>query len=96
MHIIRARDAEQKQQRRQTLIDAGWTIYLESDGQLPSVAQISARAGYQFGATDAYGLSGGVGLKYETGSFYGQLDYSVRPHSTLGLVNQITAAVRFQ
>ena len=57
---------------------------------------ISARAGYQFGATDAYGLSGGVGLKYETGSFYGQLDYSVRPHSTLGLVNQITAAVRFQ
>ncbi len=57
---------------------------------------VSARAGYQFGASDAYGISGGVGLKYETGSFYGQLDYSIRPHSTLGLVNQITAAVRFQ
>ncbi|MFZ5601111.1 MAG: TetR family transcriptional regulator [Pseudomonadota bacterium] len=54
MHIIRARDAEQKQQRRQTLIDAGWAIYLESDGQLPSVAQISARAGLAKGTFYIY------------------------------------------
>ncbi len=57
---------------------------------------VSARAGYQLGTADAFGLSGGVGLMYQTGSFYGQLDYSVRPHETLGLVNQITASVRFQ
>jgi AcrR family transcriptional regulator len=54
MQIIRARDAEQKQQRRQTLIDAGWAIYLENDGQLPSVAQISARAGLAKGTFYIY------------------------------------------
>ncbi len=57
---------------------------------------VSARAGYQLGNADAFGLSGGVGLLYQTGSFYGQIDYAVRPHETLGLVNQITASVRFQ
>jgi hypothetical protein len=57
---------------------------------------VSARAGYQFGTTDAFGLSAGLGLKYQTGSFLGQLDYAIRPHKTLGLVNQITASVRFE
>jgi hypothetical protein len=57
---------------------------------------VSARAGYQFGSTDAFGLGGGVGIRYETGSFFGQLDYGIRPHKTLGLVQQITASVRFQ
>ncbi|MEO5928899.1 MAG: PorV/PorQ family protein [Candidatus Kapaibacterium sp.] len=57
---------------------------------------LAARAGYQFGSTDGFGISGGVGVKYETGSFYGQLDYAIRPHKTLGLVNLITASVRFQ
>ena len=54
MSIIRARDAEQKQQRKQTLLDAGWQIYLENDGQLPSVAQISARAGLAKGTFYIY------------------------------------------
>lgn len=54
MSIIRARDAEQKQQRKQTLLDAGWHIYLENDGQLPSVAQISARAGLAKGTFYIY------------------------------------------
>lgn len=57
---------------------------------------VAARAGYQFGTEEAFGLSGGVGLKYQTGGFFGQLDYAIRPHKTLGLVNQITASVRFQ
>lgn len=57
---------------------------------------VSARAGYQLGTNEAFGISGGVGLLYQTGSFYGQIDYAVRPHATLGLVNQITASVRFQ
>lgn len=54
MSIIRARDAEQKQQRKQTLLDAGWQIYLENDGQLPSVAQISTRAGLAKGTFYIY------------------------------------------
>lgn len=57
---------------------------------------VSARAGYQFGTNEAFGISGGVGLKYQTGGFLGQLDYAIRPHKTLGLVNQITASVRFE
>ncbi len=54
MSIIRARDAEQKQQRKQTLLDAGWQIFLDNDGQLPSVAQISTRAGLAKGTFYIY------------------------------------------
>jgi hypothetical protein len=57
---------------------------------------VSARAGYQFGTSEAFGVSAGLGLKYQTGGFLGQIDYAIRPHKTLGLVNQITASVRFQ
>lgn len=57
---------------------------------------IGARVGYQFGTEDAFGISGGIGVRYQTGSFLGQIDYGVRPHKTLGLVNQITASVAFQ
>lgn len=54
MSLIRARDAEQKQQRKQTLLDAGWQLYLENDSQLPSVAQISTRAGLAKGTFYIY------------------------------------------
>jgi len=57
---------------------------------------IAARLGYQLGTEDAFGVSGGIGVRYQTGSFLGQLDYGIRPHETLGLVNQITASVAFQ
>jgi hypothetical protein len=49
-----------------------------------------------FGSDDAFGLSGGIGLTYATGSFWGSLDYAVRPHQELGLVNVITGSVRLQ
>lgn len=54
MSIIRARDAGQKRQRRQTLLDAGWELFLAGDGQLPSVAQIVARAGLAKGTFYIY------------------------------------------
>jgi hypothetical protein len=57
---------------------------------------VAARAGYQFGSPDAYGITGGIGVRYETGGFYGSLDYGVKPHKDLGLINQITASIRFQ
>jgi len=57
---------------------------------------IAVRAGYQAGTEEAFGLSGGIGLRYQVGSFLGQIDYAVRPHQTLGLVNMINATVFFQ
>lgn len=54
MSIIRARDAEQKMQRKQTLLDAGWELFQTNDGQLPSVAQIVARAGLAKGTFYIY------------------------------------------
>jgi TetR/AcrR family transcriptional regulator len=54
MSIIRARDAEQKLQRKQTLLDAGWELFLAGEGQLPSVAQIVARAGLAKGTFYIY------------------------------------------
>lgn len=57
---------------------------------------LAARAGYQIGSSDAFGLSGGVGVIYDSGSFFGELDYAVRPHATMGLVNTITASVRIR
>ncbi len=57
---------------------------------------VAARVGVLLGSPDAYNISGGIGLRYDIGSFYGSLDYGIKPHSTLGLINQITASVRFQ
>lgn len=54
MSIIRARDAEQKLQRKQTLLDAGWELFQAGEGQLPSVAQIVARAGLAKGTFYIY------------------------------------------
>jgi hypothetical protein len=57
---------------------------------------ISARAGYQIGSPDAFGLSGGIGFTYQSGPFDAALDYGIRPHSTMGLLNTITATVRLR
>lgn len=56
---------------------------------------IAARLGFQSGTEEAFGVSGGIGVRYQTGSFLGQIDYGLRPHKTLGLVNQISASVAF-
>ena len=55
-----------------------------------------ARGGYQLGSSDAFGVSGGVGIIYDSGPFYAILDYAVRPHTNLGLVNTVTASVRIR
>jgi len=54
MSIVRARDAEQKLLRKQSLLNAGWELFLAGDGQLPSVAQILARAGLAKGTFYIY------------------------------------------
>lgn len=54
MSTVRARDAEQKLQRKQTLLDAGWELFQAGEGQLPSVAQIVARAGLAKGTFYIY------------------------------------------
>lgn len=54
MSILRARDAEQKLLRKQSLLNAGWELFLAGDGQLPSVAQIVARAGLAKGTFYIY------------------------------------------
>lgn len=54
MSTTRARDAKQKMQRKQTLLDAGWALFQAGDGQLPSVAQIVARAGLAKGTFYIY------------------------------------------
>lgn len=56
---------------------------------------VAARLGFQSGTEEAFGVSGGIGVRYQAGSFLGQIDYGLRPHKTLGLVNQITATVAF-
>ena len=57
---------------------------------------LSARAAYQLGSADAYGLSAGLGLKYESGPFWAAVDYAIRPHATMGLLNTISATVRLR
>ncbi len=52
----------------------------------------SVRAGYRFGS-DMFGFSAGVGLKYLTSGFSGQIDYSINPTFELGLVNRISIAL---
>ncbi len=53
---------------------------------------LALRAGYQFG-TDVFGLSGGVGLKYFSGGFEGEFDYSITPTKNIGLVNRLSIKV---
>jgi len=55
---------------------------------------ISLRAGYRFG-NDQFGISGGVGLRYQSGTFLGRLDYSISPTETLGLINRVSIGLNF-
>jgi hypothetical protein len=55
---------------------------------------LSVRAGYRFNH-DQFGFSGGVGLKYMSGSFGGRLDYSISPTYSLGLVNRLSVTLNF-
>lgn len=54
---------------------------------------LAVRAGYRMGH-DVQGFSGGIGLKYFTGSFTGKIDYSISPLANdLGLINRISIAI---
>jgi hypothetical protein len=57
---------------------------------------VAVRAGFQLGSPDAYGITGGIGVNYESGSFGGTFDYGIKPHADLGLIHQITASLRLQ
>lgn len=50
---IRARDGDQKLARKQTLMDAGWQLFLEQ-GQMPSVSQVVQAAGLAKGTFYIY------------------------------------------
>ncbi|MES2767042.1 MAG: PorV/PorQ family protein [Bacteroidota bacterium] len=49
----------------------------------------SVRGGYRLGH-DEINLAGGVGVKYESTGFGGQVDYSIQPTKSLGIVNRIS------
>ncbi|MCE2502643.1 MAG: PorV/PorQ family protein [Chlorobi bacterium] len=57
---------------------------------------LALRVGYQAGSPKAYSLTGGVGVVYESGAFNANLDYAIRPHQNLGLLNTITASIRLR
>lgn len=54
MATVRARDDDQKLARKHTLMDAGWALFKENDGQLPSVAQVVKKAGLAKGTFYLY------------------------------------------
>ncbi len=54
---------------------------------------INVRGGYVFGQ-DQFGLSGGIGLNWDTGSgFKAGFDYSIAPTKDLGLVNRLSIII---
>lgn len=55
---------------------------------------IALRAGYRFGS-DEFGLSGGVGLKYDSQDFNGRIDFSISPTNNIGLVNRLSVVLNF-
>lgn len=54
---------------------------------------LSVRGGYRMGH-DSFGLAGGIGLQYISGTFEGQLDYSINPVTNIGLVNRISLSLK--
>ncbi|MFA6570625.1 MAG: PorV/PorQ family protein [Bacteroidota bacterium] len=56
---------------------------------------VAVRAGYRIGQ-DEFGLGGGFGVNYLTGGFNGQIDYSINPTKSIGLVNRISIQVRLK
>jgi|LakMenEpi03Aug12_release.lakeMendotaPanAssembly.Ray.scaffolds.fasta_scaffold43864_2 hypothetical protein len=55
---------------------------------------LSVRGGYRFGS-DQFGVAGGIGIKYVGSGFDGQIDYSVNPSQSLGLINRVSVALKF-
>lgn len=55
---------------------------------------VAVRAGYRFGH-DQMGLAAGVGLRYESSDFRGQLDYSINPTANIGLINRLSLVLNF-
>lgn len=56
---------------------------------------LSVRAGYLMGQSQ-FGFSGGLGLKYVSGSMDGSFDYSLSPTKDFGLVNRFTISVNLK
>lgn len=54
MATVRARDEDQKLARKQTLMESGWQLFKENEGQLPSVAQVVKKAGLAKGTFYLY------------------------------------------
>ncbi len=52
------------------------------------------RGGYRFGS-DQFGVAGGVGFRYIGSGFDGRIDYSVNPSASLGLINRVSVALKF-
>lgn len=55
---------------------------------------LSIRGGYRFGS-DQFGLAGGIGFKYVGSGFDGQISYSVNPSQSLGMINRLSVAMKF-
>ncbi len=55
---------------------------------------VALRGGYQT-SHDQFGLTAGIGIKYEVGGVDGRFDYAINPTKTLGLVNRFTIGIRF-
>jgi hypothetical protein len=55
---------------------------------------VAVRAGYRFGH-DQMGFAAGLGLRYESSDFRGQIDYSVNPTANIGLINRLSLVLNF-
>ena len=53
---------------------------------------VMVRAGYKL-EHDQFGLGAGLGLKYTTGGFQGQIDYSANPTLDLGWIHRLSVSV---
>lgn len=56
---------------------------------------LALRAGYAFNQ-DQLGLGAGIGLRYKSEDFNGNVDYAINPTSSLGLIHRISIAAMFQ
>lgn len=56
---------------------------------------LALRAGYAFNQ-DQLGLGAGVGFRYKSEDFNGNIDYAINPTLSLGLIHRISIAAMFQ
>ena len=56
---------------------------------------VSLRLGYQMSSGNQFGLSTGIGIKYEGDGFGGKFDYSINPTQDLGLINRFSIGLTF-